>query len=73
MKVYHPPTTMMNRGQRTCPRNTMTDRPTHEIEPMVPEMPRQSAEDETPTIAQDGGRVLSRDEEAGAPLVPKLD
>ncbi|WP_254824297.1 hypothetical protein [Haloglomus halophilum] len=50
----------------------MTDRPTHEIEPMVPEMPRQSAEDETPTIAQDGGRVLSRDEEAGAPLVPKL-
>lgn len=51
----------------------MTDRHTHEIEPMVPEMPRQSDEDETPTLAQDGGRVLTRDEEAGAPLVPKLN
>ncbi|WP_185977211.1 hypothetical protein [Haloglomus irregulare] len=50
----------------------MTDRHTHEIEPMVPEMPRQSSE-ETPTLAQDGGRVLTRDEEAGAPLVPKLN
>lgn len=51
----------------------MTDRPTHEIEPMVPEMPRQSTDDdETPTLAHDGGRVLTRDEEAGAPLVPKL-
>jgi hypothetical protein len=50
----------------------MTDRPTHEIEPMVPEMPRQTTEDETPTLAHDGGRVLYTDEEAGAPLVPKL-
>jgi hypothetical protein len=50
----------------------MTDRPPHEIEPMVPEMPRQT-DDETPTLAQDGGRVLTRDEEAGAPLVPKLN
>lgn len=40
---------------------------------MVPEMPRQTNDDETPTIAQDGGRVLTRDEEAGAPLVPKLN
>ena len=63
---------MMNRGQHTCPHTTMTDRPTHEIEPMVPEMPRQTTEDETPTLAHDGGRVLYTDEEAGAPLVPKL-
>lgn len=61
------------RTARLSMQTTMTDRPTHEIEPMVPEMPRQSTEDETPTIAQDGGRVLSRDEEAGAPLVPKLN
>jgi hypothetical protein len=72
MKVYVPWTSMMNRGRSPRPHKTMTDRAPHEIEPMVPEMPRQSAEDETPTIAQDGGRVLSRDEEAGAPLVPKL-
>ena len=51
----------------------MTDRNPHEIAPMVPEMPRQPSEDETPTLAQDGGRVLTRDEEAGAPLVPKLN
>ena len=60
------------RAARPSTLPTMTDRSTHEIEPMVPEMPRQSTDDESPTLAHDGGRVLTRDEEAGAPLVPKL-
>jgi hypothetical protein len=51
----------------------MTDRTPHEIEPMVPEMPRLPRTDGgSPTIAQDGGRVTFADSEADAPLVPDL-